>query len=140
MDEVQKVVIIPQGVETLCFFDTVAANSSKTLVSKPLLFPYTVERFRAHFALNTNKQLRVKFYLSLDDSAPTSEPLTGENVLGSLGQVDYLVGDDEPVEIPYRLGVPVGGMYVKVFAVNLDSYEHTIDAQVFISRSKEVGA
>lgn len=140
MGEVQRVVIIPQGVETLCFYDTVSANSCKTLVSKPLLFPYTLERMRVHFALNTNKQLRIKFYLSTDDSAPTSEPLTGENVLGSLGQVDYLVGDDETVEIPYRLGVPVGGMYVKVFAENNDSYAHSIDAQVFISRSKEVGA
>lgn len=137
MLEIQKVRVVPAGVETLAFYGTVDANSSVTLVSKPLLFPYTLERMRVHFALNTNKQLRIKFYLSPDDSAPTSEPLTGENVLGSLGQVDYLVGDDETVEIPHRLGVPVGGMFVKVFAENLDSYEHSIDAQVFICRVVE---
>lgn len=135
-DEIQRVQVVPLDVVTLPFYGTVAANSATTLVSKRITCRFTTERFRVHFALNSNKQLRVKFYLSPDDSAPTSEPLTGYNVFGFEGQVDYVVGDDETVEIPHRVKVTERGYYVKVFADNRDSYEHSIDAQVFIVREE----
>jgi hypothetical protein len=137
-EETQKVKIIPQDVDTVVFHDTVAANSIKTLVSQRLTFAFATRELRAHFALNTNKKLRLEFFVSPDDSAPTSKPLTGVSLLSSLGQVAYIVGDDETVIVPYHVLVNEVGMYLKVFAENVDSYEHTIDAMVLITRDVEV--
>lgn len=132
MTEVQKVHIVPLDVDTIAFFDTVAAHSKMTLVSKRITVPFELQRVKASFALNTNRQLRIEFVISPDDSTPTDKPLTGFNVLSELGQVEFLVGDDDTKEVPMRIDVRVAGMYVKVFANNLDSYDHTIDAQAFI--------
>lgn len=137
-EEVQVVKIIPQDIDTLLFNGTVAANSIKTLVSQRLIFPFATREFRVHFALNTNKTLRVEFFISPDDSAPTARPLTGHSVFSTLGQVAYIVGDDETVIIPYHILIPERGMFIKVFADNQDSYEHSIDAQVFITRDVEI--
>lgn len=137
MGEVQKVTVVPLDVLTLSFKGLVDASSKATLVSKRITFPFTLEKVRAQFALNTNRELRIEFYISPDDSTPTDKPLTGHSVLSTLGQVAYIVGDDEPIEIPHRLAVKEAGMYIKVFADNQDSYPHSIVAQVFISRVLE---
>jgi hypothetical protein len=128
------VIVKELDVLTLTFNDTVERNSIKTLVSGLIMFPFNLEKVRVQFALNTNRLLRVRFFVSPDDSTPTDLNLTGHNILDPLGQVDYLCGDDEPVEIPYRALVDQTGMRVKVSAENLDSYAHTLTAQVFISR------
>lgn len=132
--DIQEVKVIPQDFVTLPFFGSVAANSSVTLTSKRIDYPFTTERFRVHFALNTNKSLLVRFFISADASVPTSLPLTGTSIFSPSGQVDYMVGDDETVEVPYRVFVPTKGTYIKVFAENTDSYEHSIDVHVVISR------
>jgi galactose mutarotase-like enzyme len=134
MDDVALVKVIPLDTVTLPFFGSVDANSIKTLVSSALTFPFTTESFRVHFALNTNKLLRVRFFISPDDSEPTSFPVTGHSIFEPSGQVDYLVGDDETVEVRYRVAMNESGMFIKVIAENLDSYEHSIDAHVEISR------
>jgi hypothetical protein len=134
MEAVPVVKVIPLDAVTLPFFGSVAANSIKTLVSGSLTFPFTTEEFRAHFALNTNKTLRIRFFVSPDDSTPVSFPVTGQSIFEPCGQVDYLVGDDETVIVRYRVEIPVSGMFFKVVAENLDSYEHSIDCHVEISR------
>lgn len=137
-EEIQKVKIIPQDVDAILFVGTVAANSNKTLVSQRLTFPFATREFRVHFSLNTNKKLRIEFFVSPDNSVPTSKPLTGQSIFGVLGQVAYFVGDDETVVIPYHVLFPEMGLYLKVWAENTDSYEHSVDAQVFITRDVEV--
>jgi len=140
MDEVLKVQIVPLDVDTISFFGKVAANSKVTLVSKRITVPFELQRIRASFALNTNRTLRLEFFISPDKSAPTVKPLTGFSVLSESGQVDYLVGDDDMKEVPIRIAVKVAGMYIKVFADNQDSYEHTIDAQAFVMMKERVVA
>lgn len=137
MAEIQKVKVIPQDIDTLVFNGMVGANSIVTLVSQRLMFPFATKELRAHFALNTNKQLRIQFVVSPDDSAPTSEPFTGHSLLSTLGQVSYIVGDDQTVIIPYHVLILDIGMHLKIFADNRDSYEHGIDAQIFITREVE---
>lgn len=137
MAEMQTVRVIPQDVDTLVFNGSVAANSCVMLVSQRLMFPFATKEMRAHFALNTNKQLRIQFVISPDDSAPTSAPFTGHSILSTLGQVPYVVGDDETVIIPYHVLFPDIGLFLKIFADNRDSYEHSIDAQIFITRDIE---
>jgi hypothetical protein len=115
---------------TINFLDTVAASSNKTLVSKRIENKFRVKRIRCSFALNTNRTLRLYFFVSEDPSAPTDEEPKGFNLLSQLGQQNYLVGDDEWKELPLEVEEFEKGKYVKIYAVNTDTYEHTIDAQV----------
>lgn len=138
MNEIQKVQIVPLDIRTIPFFGTVAAHSKATLVSKLITAPFELQRVKVAFALNTNRQLRVEFFISPDESTPTDKPLTGLSVLSALGQVEYLVGDDDTKEVPMKIAVRTSNMYVKVFADNQDSYEHTIDAQAFIRLKERV--
>lgn len=137
MAVIQIVQVIPLDVDTLVFNGSVGSNSQAMLVSQRLKFPFATKELRAHFALNTNKQLRIEFVISPDDSAPTSKPFTGHSLLSTLGQVAYVVGDDETVIIPYHVLILDVGMFLKIFADNKDSYEHSIDAQIFITRDIE---
>lgn len=131
-EEVQKVQLVPLDITTLAFHGTVDANSNKTLVSKRITVPFVTHKLKASFALNCNKLLRIEFFVSPDDSTPTAKPLTGISLLSELGQVSYLVGDDEDKEVPLKVLVDSAGMFLKVYAQNTDSWAHTIDAQIFI--------
>lgn len=135
--EIPFVRFVPQDVDTLVFHGTVAANSKKTLVSQRLKFPFATKEIISYFALNTNRELRLEFFVSPDDSAPTSKPLTGHSILSTLGEVPYVVGDDGPVPVPYHVLFKDIGLYLKVFADNRDSYEHTILVLMFITRDVE---
>lgn len=137
--EIETVRILRGREVTLSFYGTVGANLKTTLVSKRINFPFTSGQFRVHFALNTNKTLRLAFFVSPDKEASTTVEPNGQNILDVLGQVGYLVGDDETVTIPYRVRVPEVGVYLKVWAVNTDSYEHSIDAQVTLECEPEEG-
>lgn len=135
--EIQFVNLVPQDIDTLVFHGTVAANSKKMFVSQRLDFPFATLEMRNHFALNVNKQLRLEFVVSPDKSAPTSKPFTGHSILSTLGEIPYIVGDDQLVSVPYHVLFLDIGMYLKVFADNQDSYEHTVDAMILITRDVE---
>lgn len=139
MNEAPLIVeVLPRDQDTIAFFGTIPANSNRTFVSKRITYPFRLDGLRIHFALGTNRTLRVKLYISPDDSAPTAEPLSGENVLDAAGQVDYIVGDDEPIDFPYAVRVEPVGMYLKLHCVNTDSWDHTVTGYVFITRKERV--
>lgn len=117
---------------TASFHDTVVANTKKTLVSNKIDLPFSTKRIRAAFALGCNRLLRLYFFISPDDSAPTTEPPTGSNILSQLGPQLYIVGDDCIIDFEHELGQRVSGMYLKVYADNLDAFDHTIDAQITV--------
>jgi hypothetical protein len=117
---------------TISFFGTVPPLSNTTLVSRRITSNFTVKEIAASFALNTNRQLRLYFFISYDTEAPTDKEPQGINILKQLGQVDYLVGDDERKVVKIEIKEFVKGAYIKVYAVNEDTYEHTIDAQVTV--------
>lgn len=133
-EEPLQVVVRPDDKVAIPFHGTVAANSSVTLVSKVIRYPFRLQGARFHFALGTNRTLRLKLYISPDDSAPTSEPLTGYNVMDPAGQVDYVVGDDEAVDMPHNLELWTSDRRIKIFAENTDSWEHTVSGYVFVTR------
>ena len=117
---------------TISFFDTVVANSNKTLVSKRITQKFTIKRIRASFALNTNRTLKLRFFISATTEAPTTKEPEGLNVLKQLGQVDFIVGDDEVKEFPIEIREFTKGARIKIYAENTDSFKHTIDAQITI--------
>ncbi len=117
---------------TISFFDTVDANSNKTLVSKRITQKFTIKRIQASFALNTNRTLKLRFFISDTLEAPTTKQPEGLNVLKQLGQVDYIVGDDEPKDFEIEIREFTKGARIKIYAENIDAFEHTIDCQVTI--------
>jgi len=119
-------------IATVSFLATVDPSSSVTLVSKRISRPFRLFLIRPHFALNCNRTLRLSFYIAPDDSAPTTKPITGSNVLSEFSQTDYVVGDDEYKELYQHFYSQSAGAYLKIHAQNTDSAAHTIDAQLFI--------
>ena len=118
--------------QTIAFFGTVDANTNKTLVSQRIEVPFRVKSLSCSFAPGVNRLMNLEFYVSPDDSEPTNKPLTGINILASLGHVGYLTGDNErkPMNVETIPFNP--GQYLKVYANNNDTYDHTIDAQITI--------
>lgn len=114
------------------FNGSVSAGGELTLVSKRLTFAYTIRRLITSFALGTNRTLQVRFYKSLDPSAPSSGKPTGLDLLSLYGEDSYLVGDDELKNFPHEIDVSEQGTYIKVYGNNTDSFDHTLDAQVII--------
>lgn len=117
---------------TASFQGTVAANSKKTLRSNRIDLPFGTKRIRAAFALGCNRLLRLSFYISPDQSTPTTEPPTGINIFAQLGASQYITGEDNIIDFQHEIGIKTAGYYLKVYADNQDTYEHTIDAQITI--------
>jgi len=118
--------------QTLSFSGKVDAGANLTLVSQRINVPFKVKEISCSFAPGVNRLMNLEFYVSPDDSAPTVKPLTGVNILAALGHVGYITGDDERKVLNVEMETISAGYYVKVFAENTDTYEHTIDAQVTI--------
>ena len=118
--------------QTIAFFGTVKANSNKTLVSHRIGVPFRVKSIAASFAPGVNKLMKLEPYISPDDSEPTAKPLTGINILASLGHVGYLTGDSERKPMDIETMPSNAGQYLKIYANNDDAYDHTIDAQITI--------
>ena len=117
---------------TLPFNGSVSAGSQLTLVSKRLNFPFTVKKLIASFALGTDRTLEISYFLSRDNSAPTTTKPSGLNLLSLYGEDTFLTGDDDKKEFPHSVDMPESGSYIKVHANNTDTFTHTIDAQVII--------
>ena len=118
---------------TIPFKGTCLANSTKVLVSKRITFPFRVEKITASFALNCNHTLQISPIVSPDQEAPATEKPTGSNLLAPYGQVNYLSGDDEQEVHINQTIVTQTGMYLKIYANNIDAFDHTIDAQISLT-------
>jgi len=119
------------------FFGTVAASSKATLVSKRITSPFRIKKIRASFAPGTDRLLNLYFFISYDDSAPTTAQPTGTNILSQTGQVTYITGDDEYKEVEVEVEQREAGAYIKIYADNTDTFEHTIDSQIIIEMLEE---
>lgn len=118
--------------KTISFFGSCAANSEQTLVSPRISTPYVVKTIIANFALNTNRTLQLDFYIAPDPDAPSSGRPSGMSLMREYGQVEYIVGDDEKKVIEHHASSPTSPSWLKIYANNIDSFDHTIDAQITI--------
>ena len=114
------------------FFASLAASTNATYVSRRILTPFVIESIRAKFAPGVENLLLLRFFVSPDNSAPTAQPITGFNIFSQLGQVDYITGDDDVIEIAPQVEVMNAGMFLKIFAENSDTFIHTVNAQITI--------
>ncbi len=57
-------------------------------------------------------------------------------MLQDYGQVDYVVGNDDTKDMQQDVSMHESGSYLKVYAQNSDTFDHTIDAQVTIEEKE----
>ena len=117
---------------TIPFKGICLANSELTLTSKRLNFFYITRKIVVAFALNTAHTLQIIPFLSFDPTTPPTGKPTGTELFSPYGQVAFLSGDDEHEEHIHELTVTRSGTYLKIYAKNTDSFDHTIDAQIQI--------
>ncbi|KKN18855.1 hypothetical protein LCGC14_0951640 [marine sediment metagenome] len=118
--------------KTVSFHGTCTAGSTKVLVSRHIGHPYEVNRIRARFAQGCNNTLKMAFYISPDKDEPAAGAPTGVSMLQDYGQVDYVVGNDDTKDMQHNVLMSESGSYLKVYAQNSDTFDHSIDAQVTI--------
>ena len=119
------------------FQSTISANTRTCSVTERFRHPFYVLRFRPSFALNTQRNLRIRFFITdeatfPDDTGSAARGATGTNLLADYGVQDYIVGDGEEGEkdIPINRWFP-DGKRICVDAHNLDaSNPHTLDLGV----------
>lgn len=111
----------------MIFQGSVTTGASVTLVSQRLRFPYVLENLRVKFALGHVGLVQHRFFVSDDELAPTTEQPSGSNILKQYGNVDYVIGDDDVLELKDETHVTRQGTYIKVFVTNSDTVTHTIN-------------
>ena len=117
---------------TISFNSSVLGLAQKTLVSKRINTPFTTKELIVNFALNTNRLLKIRPFISYDNNAPTDTQPKATNILTQLSQSDFLVGDDEQKRVSIEIKQDTSGVYILIHAENDDVVEHTIDVQVII--------
>jgi len=118
--------------KTIPFFGTCSARSELTLASQEIPYPFGLCKIRARFPVGCINEMRLSFFVSMDDFEPAAGKPNGQNVLDELGQVDYIVGDNDAKEMQHTLIVNESGYYIKVYADNQDYYDHDVDVQITI--------
>jgi hypothetical protein len=119
--------------KVISFYGDCPAGTNITLVSERISNPFILDSISAHFPLNLAWTMHLKFFISPDPSAPTTEEPTGFNILAEYGQVDYLTGDDDSKFILTNAISPTSPTWLKIYAINSDAFDHTIDAQMKIT-------
>ncbi|KKN06079.1 hypothetical protein LCGC14_1080880 [marine sediment metagenome] len=118
--------------QTISFFGTVGAGANLTLVSQLITGRFKTSVIRASFAPGVERLMTLKYFISFDPSAPTTEQPKGINILQQTGQVPFITGDDEFKSLEHEVLQNERNAFLKVFAENADSFEHTIDTQITI--------
>jgi len=118
---------------TLAFAGTVSAGSELVLSTKLLNFPFMIRSLHSSFALGNDRTTQVHFFLSPDDSTPATGKPSGQDLLLAYSQVPYLLGDDEHKVFPHEIPVRESGSYLKIYANNTATFDHTVAAQLIIA-------
>jgi len=118
--------------QTLQFHGKCLAGGEVTIVSDKINTPFTIRKYQIGFAPGVNRLLQIKIFVSPDPTAPTTGEPTGTNVFAQFAAQPYIIGDDALVEVEDDTYVPQRGMWLKVYAKNLDSFDHDVDVRVTI--------
>ena len=111
---------------------SVAASSRNTLVSQRIGFPYQIQHIRAKYALGHNGLVQFSFFVSNDAAAPTTAIPSGQDVLAQYGNVSYVRGDDDVMDMDDQTIIARMPTWLKVHAYNTDTVVHTINVLMTI--------
>lgn len=118
--------------KTVSFFGQCAARSTLVLVSQLITHPYFLRRVRSSFSEGCFNLLRLEFFISSDNEAPASGKPSGSSILADYGQVDFVAGNSEVVDMRHEVEVPQGGSYLKIYADNLGYEAQDVNVQMFL--------
>jgi hypothetical protein len=118
--------------KTVSFGGTCAARSTAVLVSKRIMRPFALREIHVHFPLGCQNLVTLAFYASPDDEAPSTGGPTGVSLLADYGQVDWVRGDGVSKVMAHTVRFEAAGVWLKVYAANVDYYEHDIDVEMEI--------
>jgi hypothetical protein len=79
----------------------------------------------------------VSFYIAPDVQAPSSGKPSGVSLLQDYGGVDSVRGEGVQIVLNHEIEVRQGGSCLKVYAVNDDYYDHSVDVDVEIQVEQE---
>lgn len=116
----------------LSFYGTVGIGAVNTFVSQGLRFPYVIERIRVKFALGHIGLVQHRFFVSPDSDVVVAGVPNGLNILAQYGNVDYVLGDDDVMEMYDQTVVNEAGTWLKVCVYNADAVAHTINVLITI--------
>lgn len=117
---------------TVSFYGQVEARSTVVLCSPRISTGYVVRRMRVSFANGCFNLVKVEVFVSPDDSTPTTGKPSGLSVLDDYGQVPYVVGNAEVVDMFHDQGVDQAGSFLKVYANNTGYQKQDVSVQVEI--------
>lgn len=115
------------------FNGSVPANSLAVFQSVRFEGPGKVVNGHVAFALNTQRQLRLRFFVVFQEAAPTRP--AGNNLLAYRGAVDYVAGDGQEGALPLQFDHKVHHWpwWLVVQGDNQDTTTaHTLDTTVFV--------
>jgi len=118
--------------QTLQFHGTCSAYGELTIVSDKVNTPFVIRKYHIGFAPGCDRLLQIKVFISPDPTAPSVGEPTGTNVFAQFVANPYIIGDDSVVEIEDNTYVKQRGVWLKVYAKNEDSYDHTVDVRITI--------
>jgi len=114
------------------FVESIPANTRQTFLTLRFSSPFFLQRFDRSFALNTQRQLRLRFWVTPQRVVQDNESPAGMNLLGRFGTQDYIVGDGETSRPLHINRMFPGGYCIAVDAQNMSAANaHTLDVQVF---------
>ena len=118
--------------KTVSFYGVCLANAKLVLVSDIIGHPYRMRKIRAKFAAGAANEMLLRFFISEDDEAPGNAAPGGMSVLAEHGQVDYVRGEDEIVEMEHYVEMETANSWLKVYADNQDFNDHAVSVQITI--------
>ena len=110
------------------FTETVAAGVRSSYVTERFKKEIYINEIIYSFAANTQRTLKLRFWVTDQQAIPNDEQPTGINLLAHTGTRDYVVGDGESNQRIFIGRKIPAGMRLCIDAENIDSYGHTLDA------------
>ena len=105
---------------------TVSANSTVSISSSLFDFPFRFLKARIGFPPGSHRKVQIKIIISSDTANPSTGVPHGHSLLSLYSTTDYIVGDDESVDVLYVGDFPPRRC-IKVYANNTDGWDHTVD-------------
>ena len=110
------------------FVETVTAGVRSSFVTERFQNEIYINEIIYSFATNTQRTLKLRFWVIDAQSVPDDEQPVGINLLSHTGTRDYVVGDGESNQRIFIGRKMPAGMRLCVDAENSDAYAHTLDA------------
>lgn len=123
-------------IKTVTFHGQVGSLGEVTLTSPRITTPFATVDITASYPPGCVNLVRLKFFISYDDSEPVTGEPDGMSLLRDYGHVDYIVGDNQQKYLTHNVTIKESGAYIKVYAKNYDTDPHAVDVQVSIEVSE----